>query len=368
MKESFQNCYQCNSLDNSNCATLRGKLPEVMTCHEYLDTCKVYVRPNMTTHRSCSADDSTICSPQSVNCKQCEENLCNGEIFPSTRLKCHHCHGFDTNSECYRSLTAISNTSYPCETYNFRDSCYLYVDDKKLAYRGCLSDQNNMTEECQADTKNCRICQSSNCNSDTIKRDPVLECMDCDTTNGLECLWGLSNSHSKPCRTSVFFYETESCFTLSSTELGFAIRGCTLDTNVCSRAKCEVCYGDHCNRFSIFEQNCYNCSSENDKNCRMAPFHTQSISCSNEVDYDRRGCFTWKFMNETIRRGCFSDLSLTERLSCLQHNEECEHCVDDENCNKIAINDALSSTLFFNIYFLLLLMILIVVSCHNIIY
>lgn len=371
VKETFQRCYHCNSSDDSNCATVRGKLPQV-TCDEYLDTCRVYVKPNMTTHRGCSSGDTTTCSPGTVNCKQSKENLSNGDVFPSNRLSCHHCdEGVDSTSDCYGSLVGMTNFSYPCEVYNFRDSCYLYVDESKLAYRGCLSDRNNITEACLADSSHCYTCQSSNCNAISVKKEPKLKCMDCDTTNGLECLWGLSDSYSMACKKSLFFYETESCFILSSTELGFAIRGCTHDTNVCSRAKCDECSDDNCNRLGILEQVCYDCSSDDEENCWMEPFHTENVTCSKDVQYDRRGCYTWAFENATIRRGCFSDLSLTERISCLQHTDHCKHCVDQGNCNKIQISNVAISvgpTFKFNLTFVFLLMILIAISCHLIIY
>lgn len=84
-KESFQRCFTCSSENDSNCATLKKELPEKI-CNDYLDACKVYVKPNLTTHRSCVKDDQVECSPQSTNCKSCTENNCNGEVFPATRL------------------------------------------------------------------------------------------------------------------------------------------------------------------------------------------------------------------------------------------------------------------------------------------
>lgn len=345
-----------------------------MTCDDYMDTCTVYVKPGSTTHRGCSkllAGDSPPCPPQSVNCKQCDSNLCNGDVFPTNRLSCYHCDGVAANSECYGSLTTNSSVkSYPCETFNFRDSCYLYVDKDKLAYRGCLTDQNNVTEACQDDTTHCEICSSSNCNSLSVKREPKLSCMNCDSASRQECLWGLSETYAKACRNNVLFYANESCFTLSSTELGFAIRGCTLDTNVCSRAKCEYCSGDQCNRLSIYDQVCYNCTSEVDKNCWKEPFHTKNVTCRKDAHYDSRGCFTWSFENETIRRGCFHELSSNDRLNCLRDEKKCAHCDVEGNCNKIPINYAVrvGSTFSFNLLFLFIILILIAISCHQVIY
>jgi hypothetical protein len=340
-KETFQKCYQCNSTENPNCATLLGKLPEVL-CDDYMDTCKTYVKPSSTTHRGCSKMEPTVCTPGLSNCSECKTNLCNGEKFPSNRISCYHCTANSTDSECFGQIKSNSTLSHICETYNFRDSCYLYVDERLRVYRGCLSDQNNSTRDCQLNPSRCRTCQTSNCNYENVIRPPTLSCLSCDTTDGYECLWGLQESTAKKCSEDVYFFEKESCYTMSLAELKFAIRGCTLDTNVCSSPthRCEFCQGNSCNRFSLVEQYCYNCTSEDNKNCWLEPFHTSNISCPNDVKYEKRGCYTWVHENNTIRRGCFSDFTLDQGLGCLKDDESCERCVDEGNCNKTPINQA----------------------------
>lgn len=51
-KREFQRCATCNSEDDVNCATVKNNLTEKV-CSDYLDVCKLFVKPNTTTHRGC---------------------------------------------------------------------------------------------------------------------------------------------------------------------------------------------------------------------------------------------------------------------------------------------------------------------------
>lgn len=355
-KKSFQKCYSCDSHDDINCATLRSELPE-KTCDDYLDTCKVYVVPNMTTHRGCFNEmllDNVECSPQSVNCKQCVDNNCNGEIFPSNRLLCHHCESSSSDDECYKSLENNTEFSYPCETYNFRDSCYFNITETgsvKTVHRGCLSDVG--VEECLSDQVKCKTCQTSNCNSESIMKSPSISCIICDTAGEDECRWGWKESFAVKCRKDYYFYEKESCFTMAFSDQ--TIRDCNLDVNVCRNSPyCKFCYdGDACNRFNVAQQYCYECSTDTDQSCGSQPFHAKNTTCSGVIDYEHRGCFTWDLGNNNVTRGCYSSLTAEQRVSCTRDDQNCRYCLDKQNCNDekkgsafmITVNSALVSFL-----------------------
>lgn len=331
-KQSFQKCFECDSQVDSICATLQGVLPEKV-CDDYLDTCKVYVKPNMTTHRGCFKEmltDTVECSPQSVNCKQCSDNNCNGDIFPSNRLSCHHCEGATSETECYKSLDDSTELSYPCETYNFRDSCFFHITDDKVVHRGCMSDAS--AEMCLNDTDKCRSCQTSGCNSESVMKAPELSCITCDSMNDVECNWGWMASLAGKCKKEIFFHEEESCYTLSVSDQ--TIRGCTLDGNVCRvSSRCELCQDDGCNRVNTAQDFCYECSSLVDENCGPKPFHSKNVTCLGVIEYEHRGCFTWVDADKTIRRGCYSDLTADGRQKCSQDEVNCQRCIDGPNCN-----------------------------------
>lgn len=337
IKEKLQTCFTCNSFENSNCATLKEELP-VKICDDYFDTCKVYVKPNSTTHRGCSLeiDDPAVeCSPQTVNCKQCSENLCNGGIFPNNRISCYQCRGLPS-SECSRNVK--EDMIHPCEKFYFRDSCYLIVDKNNVTSRGCLSDSDFFSNLCQANPNECDVCQTSNCNMNSIMRSPTLNCIKCDTSTDPKCLWGFTDGSKTPCTKNVLHYQEESCFIfqVSNTSL---IRGCTLDSNVCKLSNsCLICKEDGCNNKKKAEQYCIECSSEENGDCFNQPQNLKNVSCEGNITYEQRGCFTWINELNHVSRGCFSSLTTAKKFKCLNDHEHCEICYQNDNCNTLPKN------------------------------
>lgn len=337
-KPTFQHCFACNSAEDPNCATLQGEL-DMKTCDDYYDTCKVYVKPNMTTHRGCFKEmlgDGIECLPQSVNCKQCSDNGCNGEIFPANRISCFHCEGMNRTTDCYKNLEEHLELSYPCETYNFRDSCYMYLDVNKAIHRGCLSDQDEYSGLCQSDSAKCQTCQSTNCNVESVMKDPEISCITCDTGyNGDECNWGYKASLAEKCILRTYFYDVESCYTISTTDQ--TIRGCTLDSNVCTMSsRCTFCTDhDVCNRANTAQQLCYECSSDEDSNCGPEPLQAKNVSCPGIIEFEHRGCYTLVGADNIVKRGCYSDFTADDITKCLADEENCERCVDEEYCNSM---------------------------------
>lgn len=331
-KPCFQKCFACDSQSDPNCATLQGDLPEKV-CDDYLDSCKVYVKPNMTTHRGCFKEmlgDGIECSPQSVNCKQCFESNCNGEVFPANRLSCFHCKGPNYDHECYKDVEKNFELGYPCETYNFRDSCYLHVTDDNVVHRGCVSDSD--AELCLNDSDKCKTCQASDCNSESVMKAPEISCITCDTTNGENCNWGWRTSFANKCKKDRFFYEQETCYVLAFSDQ--TIRGCTLDGNVCRTSpRCDLCKGNACNQYNTVQQFCYQCTSDEDIRCMREPFNTENVTCEGIVEYEHRGCYTWVDSEKKVKRGCFSEFSAADRIDCGNDDENCKRCVDGDNCN-----------------------------------
>lgn len=357
-----QSCYACNSADDPSCATLQSPLKN-KTCGDYSDVCKVYVKPNMTTNRGCASEmtqDIVDCHPQAVNCRQCSENLCNGEIFPPNRLSCFHgseeCH--DENQNCYRDQSENLDLNHPCEIYNFRDSCILYLSENKTATRGCLSDS-FFSEFCTKNPQKCKTCQTSNCNSESVIQSPKLSCIMCESSE--ECLYGFDENFAKPCEHDVFFYEQESCFTFKVSDEKI-IRGCTLDQKLCQINNCTYCYENGCNNQGYTSQSCYKCSSENDKKCVDDLVNVKKISCVG-VKFEDRGCYALKDENEIIHRGCIAELSNLERIKCNHDENNCVICKNSTNCNSQIFSSGKNREINFKIFIFVILLIFI--SCLN---
>ena len=284
----------------------------------------------MTTHRGCTSElESTDCSPQTINCRECSGKNCNGEIFPSSRLNCVQCNSSSKTDDCY--IPSNSTTADICLNYNFRDSCFSYVDSSKKVHRGCLSDNSEYSELCKEDGENCFTCSNQNCNLESIVKKPELSCIICDTMLGDDCSWGFNPLGGMKCKLNRLFNEVETCYSVQISDVT-VIRGCTLDGNVCrSSLHCLRCTGNGCNNLNIVKQSCIKCSSENDENCGMYPHLATNYTCEGTVEYDKRGCFM--SLNEgVLTRGCYSDLSFSMQDECTSENENCHRCFEDD-CN-----------------------------------
>lgn len=304
-----------------------------------MDVCKVFVKPNMTTHRGCSSEmePGPECTSMTVNCRECTENLCNGGIFPSTRLSCYHCQS-SAYSNCNDGVTNDFDIIYPCETYNFRDSCYLYLDKDNVTTRGCLSDANIYTDLCLSNPAECEICNTSTCNNKSVVRPSKLSCIKCDSVTDPKCIWGFAETSATSCLRDLYFYEEESCYMLHVSDTTI-IRGCTLDTNVCKyNPHCMKCTGNACNSRQKASLSCLECSSHDNAACFNDLPKIKNVPCHEPVTFDHRGCFTWTYENRSVARGCFSNLTTAGKFQCVNDHEHCDVCVEGDECNNILVN------------------------------
>ena len=286
----------------------------------------------MTTHRGCTSElENTDCSPQTINCKECVKNNCNGEIFPSSRLSCVQCSSSSKTDGCY--LTTKSTNASVCLNYNFRDSCFSYVDSTKKVHRGCSSDNSEYSKLCKDDKNgdNCYTCSEKNCNAESIVKKPELSCITCDTMLGDDCSWGFNPLGGMKCKLDRLFNEIETCYSVQISDVT-VIRGCTLDGNVCrSSLNCLRCTGIGCNNFNIVQQSCLKCNSKDNEHCGLYPYLVTNSTCQGIVEYDERGCFT--SLNEgIITRGCYNDLTFAMKDQCIGKNENCQKCIGND-CN-----------------------------------
>jgi hypothetical protein len=305
----------------------------------------------MTTNRGCSSEltqDVIDCHPQAVNCRQCSENMCNGEIFPPNRLTCFHStlECIDENDNCFRNQSE-NDSNHPCEIYNFRDSCFLYLNENKTATRGCLSDD-FFNEFCLKNPQKCKTCQTSNCNHESVIQPPKLKCIKCDSSE--DCLWNFDEASAESCESDVYFHEEETCFTFTVSNEKI-IRGCTLDSNLCKINNCTYCNGDGCNNQGFVTQTCYKCSSSVDKKCSDELNNVEKISCD-EVKFEDRGCYTSKNEDGFMFRGCAAELSSEEKVQCHDNKLNCLICYNGTNCNNLIFNGAENLKINFKIFIL----------------
>lgn len=130
-KRSFQECYNCNSRDEPQCAQ-NSTLGKTTICKEYLSTCLTGVDAHGHTHRCCSKNHPEDSDEFTYGFEICSQNKCNGNIFPKDRLKCYQCNGED---ECDLLPTHQTDHSdaplepQPCTILSQYDQCYTYIDE-----------------------------------------------------------------------------------------------------------------------------------------------------------------------------------------------------------------------------------------------
>lgn len=222
----------------------------------------------------------------------CDTNNCNTEIVPKDRLRCHQCTIDDLDCAFYQS----TDKKYlrPCENYLLNDLCYSIFLDSNEFYRGCISDQDNPAKMCVDESKKCVTCSESNCNAAALTTQPSLYCVQCSEMDE-SCIWGFPIGAAKICKKSVPFYTLEGCFVSQFTN-GSVRRGCYEDElDFCTTNDCRRCFTQECNRESVIEQSCYQCSSLelHEEDCTSNP-HSFSRKCQVDPTFEDQGCYSYR--------------------------------------------------------------------------
>lgn len=120
LKERFgDQCYECNGEKDAECAHTK-RVSHTVECKNYTKTCATGIDPNGFTHRGCYSYD-VLNSLFPLGYEVCPKLLCNSEIFPSYRPKCHQC---ENDQEC---VTLSHNNLAICNVYP--DQCFAYMDN-----------------------------------------------------------------------------------------------------------------------------------------------------------------------------------------------------------------------------------------------
>lgn len=285
IEASFQECYQCNSNDDPNCAKLTDltKLKKKI-CPNYHDNeCVTWIEESeVLTYRDCE-----ILSNNALGCT-CKTNLCNNEDCPKNRLKCHQCDGFDC-------VTLSANAQkVTCQNYDPTDQCFTVVDDSLdpvKAFRGCISDR---------ETEGISKCLSPELNKFCI-------------TEGDNKQPGISDDFScVQCRTDSISDDDSCAYNTELTScgnipLGRPI-GCftVMDGDHLIR---DCYYGDKVKECDDDITNCRKCK---ESGCNKEPFRALSCRKCNSNDI---GCHD-KLGKETEFGFCLAEKYSDEELAC----------------------------------------------------
>ncbi|XP_055839023.1 uncharacterized protein LOC129907015 [Episyrphus balteatus] len=333
-KSNFTKCYKCSSDDSPNCGQwINPNIIDVEYCEIAGAGCVSAVLSNGKTVRGCESPQLTCNSTQS-SCYPCSGNLCNDGVYPTARLRCHHCDGRD---KC--SNVVDTSNMLPCAVYDKSDACFEFLSGRNTMVRGCRSDS-NLYYECLLaiqSGKGCRLCTGSGCNMMPVSRNASLLCHKCSREDQ-GCSWfqGI-NETMEMCQKEVKFLTTESCYTRLYSD-GSTSRGCSLDENETDEDDEyleHICEKNGCNGKSQIAQKCIECREKiNEANiCTTTVVNLEGNLCSNgTVRFEERGCYT-KIDGDFIERGCASDLTSDDLKECQQGNgTECHYCQGIE-CN-----------------------------------
>lgn len=238
---------------------------------------------------------------------------------------------------CYVADGDISSTNNTKKTKickKFDDKCFSMVTENETIIKDCLTEyteKNDVPIDFYAKKYNdsfYRECSSTNCNDDDIK--PFV-CIECDTRRNETC-WGTAFAKRITCPLEVV---PSGCY--HHQEGKHVHRGCIAHLD---RKKRELCESD--------SEKCKRCVENVERGCNWLPFYqtcittnpqnvsdSQSKTCKRYTDK----CFT-HVRNETIRRGCISDITESTNYGigidikdCDDDDGICEKCNLREDCN-----------------------------------
>ncbi|KAH8300340.1 hypothetical protein KR044_013243 [Drosophila immigrans] len=341
-------CKVCSSDDDENCAVDPNKITQYDNCNVLPNTgCMTRVLSTGFTERGCVSSLTVTplraCLKGEGNCEVCEGEMCNKNIYPEDRRRCHRCNSIDDPS-CESS----PSTASVCPYYDQSQGCSSKLVNG-ATYRGCQTEFS-----CDdSDKQYCRNCAGSdNCNvvdlSDLVIGYPgkwATPPVNCYTCEGFACQ-GSSLGALQKCANN----DNQNCATVFATNGSVVLRGCTdqlyahdeygqyCDEN---SASCKFCKSTGCNNARALDSyvNCLLCDGSEQANCvRQEEDITRQISCQGS-------CFTGLYPRSRsvedspleMARGCLDDLEYDDREACAAGTlDNCVACTGAA-CNKAAV-------------------------------
>ncbi|XP_055309596.1 uncharacterized protein LOC129573251 isoform X2 [Sitodiplosis mosellana] len=369
-KVEFQHCFVCTSKDDPNCVHSHPSDASTI-CPNYMDQCLTAIDSEGFTVRKCfsnGTDEVAILKQFSMH-ELCEENNCNGVLYPEERRQCFQCNG-DSACDSLRTSVNKSLEELPCRLYSKYDGCFTFMDEDQNMHRGCMTDSKDSRLLCEKNQERCAICGENGCNDRPLFVEPELSCFKC--RDSIDCAYGqIGQEKLVECTMPVRFGTEESCYIRSHID-GTIERGCTLDItdadpNWCDELEdCDECTDGGCNSENVYFGYCLQCDSLNDENCAnpIFGFHEFFLKCT-PIRYDefeendsynqnntatqtytydpypfsKRGCYAL-IQDGVIERGCISDMTDHEHNGC-KGATWCNICETDY-CNDMPFKSSAS--------------------------
>uniref|UniRef100_A0A336LNX4 CSON014778 protein n=1 Tax=Culicoides sonorensis TaxID=179676 RepID=A0A336LNX4_CULSO len=278
------------------------------------------------TFRGCLNTDTI--SPTVTEICICNGDNCNKDICPKQRLKCFQCQG---TSNCVKMQNLEPKV---CSKYIEGDQCYVYVEDDGKTHRGCVSDEGNGPQRCNALKDLCIKSQFNN--QPGVTSD--FSCVRCESSATDDSCASKTDRDTCP---DVYLGRSPECFTINDGEK--ITRDCYQGTNIqkCVNAgtQCKRCDFDGCNNEvfkSIKCKKCENCQSnvasgycfvEKDNDNDLACYHKEE---ANTVTY--RDCT----INSPNVTACVCRDNLCNDFDCPENRLKCHQC---EGCLTIQPSD-----------------------------
>lgn len=331
-RNSFQQCYACNSTEDVNCIRAVSSFDPV-TCRAYNDECYIHVANDVVT-RGCLRESSNVyveteCKDRDI-CQKCAGEVgCNNKTIDGEF--CMTCDS-DVNPDCRTNLTIAMRTQ--CSLAVSPMGCYRFEDEGnggEIVKRGCVSNiRPDEREMCRRQGDNCKTCFGDDCNT----RITFQRCYVCNSTESVNCIRVPSIFPVAMCRDYL-----DTCFTRVMNDI--VDRGCLRQTAAsndeliedCSNNEvCATCNEkDRCNNKVIEGEFCLTCDSNLDTNCRSNVSYAMRTQCALAVT--TIGCYRFEDEHDLVKRGCVSDVRPDDREMCRNQTDLCKTCLGND-CNE----------------------------------
>ncbi|XP_059615679.1 uncharacterized protein LOC132261125 [Phlebotomus argentipes] len=159
-------CVQCDQKNLEKCSVNTATLPAT-ACSKGVSKCFTKLDDYGLTSRGCLNDltiaDQMLCdSEYSENCVVCNENGCNRDILPDTRLKCHECISTRDPSCAYGKSP---RTATYCATHDPDNVCLTLIKSENHIQRLC---SRIPAAHCTSNVISCSKCITNGCNSEAV--------------------------------------------------------------------------------------------------------------------------------------------------------------------------------------------------------
>ncbi|KAL5276715.1 hypothetical protein ACFFRR_002127 [Megaselia abdita] len=357
--EPWPVCYTCMSTIDITCSRKQQTENTMTICNHMDDSCIMMVDGTGVTIRKCGAKGDEC----GGNCSACQDFLCNDEVFPVNRRKCHQCNG-SIDLLCEQSQEP--DKQEVCHNYLQQDGCFYYTSRDKMV-RGCTSDV-GAYNECRINGKSCMTCMDDGCNSIALYVEPTLSCIKCSEEEP-SCSWKQPSTQLTKCEKSRPYFHEETCYSNYNRQIRRTARGCSGDddtsssSSICSNNRdCKLCNGTGCNGDNFMRDECIVCDDAHGIKCLKV---VHSTICNEEGEYDKRGCFTIVQSANQVKKGCMSQLTSEELMkNCTNSTQTtCYLCDGSDSCNNAtARNSSPTEKVTFEKIYWQFLIILIVMA------